>query len=104
MISAKRHTKSPGSRPGSGPARRAAAAVIRYPDSGKSPKISINGTYHAFDFRKYAYRYLSETQYRFNRRSNIEVILTRLIPAAATTGNRPAVWPRLAEAKHYSDS
>ncbi|HCZ14999.1 MAG TPA: IS1595 family transposase, partial [Candidatus Accumulibacter sp.] len=28
-------------------------------------KTSINGTYHAFDFRKYAYRYLSETQYRF---------------------------------------
>lgn len=62
-------------------------------------KTSINGTYHAFDFRKYAYRYLSETQYRFNRRFDLKIILRRLIRAAATTGKRPEVWLRLAEAQ-----
>ena len=62
-------------------------------------KTSINGTYHAFDFRKYAYRYLSETQYRFNRRFDLKIILRRVIRAAATTGKRPEVWLRLAEAQ-----
>ena len=38
VTAAKRHTKSPGSRPGSGPAKQAAAALIRYPGSGKSAK------------------------------------------------------------------
>jgi len=31
-------------------------------------KRSLGGTYHAFDFAKYAHRYLAEAQYRFNRR------------------------------------
>lgn len=31
-------------------------------------KTALSGTYHAFDFAKYAHRYLAEVQYRFNRR------------------------------------
>ena len=48
-------------------------------------KTAINGTYHAFNFRKYADRYLSEVQYRFNRRFDLGTILKRLVRAAATT-------------------
>jgi hypothetical protein len=46
-----------------------------------------------------AYRYRSETQYRFNRRFDLKVILLRLIRVAAATGKRPKVWLRLAEAQ-----
>jgi hypothetical protein len=62
-------------------------------------KTSISGTYHAFKFGKYADRYLSETQYRFNRRFNLRTILPRLILAAVTTGKGTEVWLRLAEAQ-----
>jgi hypothetical protein len=34
-------------------------------------KRSLCGTYHAFDFAKYAHRYLAEAQYRFNRRFDL---------------------------------
>lgn len=44
-------------------------------------KTAINGTYHAFDFAKYAHRYLAEFQYRFNRRFNMKTILPRLLVA-----------------------
>jgi len=60
-------------------------------------KTAINGTYHAFDFRKYADRYLSEVQYRFNRRFNLGTILKRLVHAAATTMPRPEPVIRMAE-------
>ena len=62
-------------------------------------KTSINGTYHSFNFQKYGYRYLSETQYRFNRRFNLTTILPRLLRAAVTTGKRTEIWLRLAEDK-----
>lgn len=52
-------------------------------------KTSINGTYHAFKFAKYAPRYLADFQYRFNRRYDLRAILPRLLRAAATT----APWP-----------
>ncbi|MSQ73462.1 MAG: hypothetical protein EXR27_19620 [Betaproteobacteria bacterium] len=48
-------------------------------------KRSLGGTYHAFDFAKYAHRYLAEAQYRFNRRFNLRSILARLIRAACLT-------------------
>ena len=54
-------------------------------------KTAISGTYHAFNFRKYADRYLAEVQYRFNRRFDLSTILKRLVRAAATT------------APHYAD-
>jgi hypothetical protein len=34
-------------------------------------KTSMSGTFHAFDFEKYASRYLAAVQYRFNRPSCI---------------------------------
>ena len=60
-------------------------------------KTAISGTYHAFDFGKYAHRYLGEYQYRFNRRFDLTTILPRLIYAAANTGSCPERWLRLAE-------
>lgn len=44
-------------------------------------KTAISGSYHAFDFVKYAHRYLAEFQYRFNRRFNMKIILSRLLTA-----------------------
>ena len=62
-------------------------------------KTAISGTYHAFDFAKYADRYLAEVQYRFNRRFDLAVILRRLVRAAATTHPYPAPLLRLAEVR-----
>ena len=59
--------------------------------------IPFLATYHAFDFGKYAHRYLGEYQYRFNRRFDLTTILPRLIYAAANTGSCPERWLRLAE-------
>jgi len=63
-------------------------------------KTALGGTYHAFDFAKYAHRYLAEAQYRFNRRFDLSVILVRLLRACAVTTPRPAKQIRLAEACH----
>jgi ribosomal protein L37AE/L43A len=60
-------------------------------------KTAISGTYHAFDFTKYADRYLAEVQYRFNRRFDLASILNRLVRAAATTAAYPAPLLKLAE-------
>ena len=60
-------------------------------------KRSLGGTYHAFDFAKYAHRYLAEAQYRFNRRFNLRSILARLIRAACLTIPTPAFAIRAAE-------
>jgi len=46
-------------------------------------KTAFSGTYHAFNFSKYAQRYLAEVQYRFNRRFDLSVILSRLLRASA---------------------
>ncbi len=59
-------------------------------------KTAISGTYHAFDFEKYGYRYLGECQYRFNRRFNLSTIFPRLVYAATHTGCRPEHFLRLA--------
>jgi len=60
-------------------------------------KTALKGTYHAFDFTKYAHRYLAEAQYRFNRRFNLASILARLLRAACCTSPRPAPLIRMAE-------
>jgi hypothetical protein len=52
-------------------------------------KRALGGTYHAFDFAKYAHRYLAEAQYRFNRRFNLSSILARLLRAACVTTTHP---------------
>lgn len=59
-------------------------------------KTAISGTYHAFDFEKYAHRYLGEYQYRFNRRFDLATMFSRLVTATARTGKRTEGWLRLA--------
>jgi transposase-like protein len=59
-------------------------------------KSAITGTYHAFDFQKYASRYLAEVQYRFNRRYKMAEMFIRLLFACIQTCARPEKWLRLA--------
>ena len=63
-------------------------------------KRSLSGTYHAFDFAKYAHRYLAEAQYRFNRRFNLLSILPRLLRAACLSTPASAQFIRAAEVGH----
>jgi transposase-like protein len=42
-------------------------------------KTALSGTYHAFNFVKYARRYFAEYAYRFNRRFDLRTILSSLI-------------------------
>lgn len=60
-------------------------------------KRALAGTYHSFDFAKYAHRYLAEAQYRFNRRFNLRAILDRLLHAACLSAPTPASAIRGAE-------
>ena len=60
-------------------------------------KTALSGTYHAFNFAKYAHRYLAELQYRFNRRFNLATILPRLLRAVALTPPLPGSLLRAAE-------
>lgn len=60
-------------------------------------KTSLNGAYHAFDFAKYAERYLGAFTYRFNRRFNLHTLPQRLLVAAIASGPLPAKVLRLAE-------
>lgn len=60
-------------------------------------KTALAGTYHSFDFVKYAHRYLAQVQYRFNRRFNLRGILGRLAQAACRTKPCPLRAARLAE-------
>jgi ribosomal protein L37AE/L43A len=60
-------------------------------------KTAYSGTYHSFDFAKYAHRYLAEVQYRFNRRFDLSSILKRLLVAAVKTPPRPERFLRAAE-------
>ena len=63
-------------------------------------KTALAGTYHAFDFAKYAHRYLAEAQYRFNRRFDLSSILSRLLNACAACPARGASIIRAAEVCH----
>ena len=60
-------------------------------------KTAITGTYHAFNFAKYAHRYLAEFQYRFNRRYNMKTMLPRLLAALIAAPACPEHRLRLAE-------
>lgn len=44
-------------------------------------KTALSGTYHAFKFAKYGFRYLAEVQYRFNRRLDLAAMLPRMATA-----------------------
>lgn len=59
-------------------------------------KTSLAGAYHAFEFSKYAERYLGAIAYRFNRRFKLNTITQRLLVAAVNTGPRPQDWLRQA--------
>jgi hypothetical protein len=48
-------------------------------------KTALTGTYHAVKFAKYAYRYLAEAQFRFNRRYDLRAILGSLVRAVVAT-------------------
>jgi hypothetical protein len=60
-------------------------------------KTSLSGAYHAFDFGKYAGRYLAAIAYRFNRRFQLKTLPERLLVAALATGPRSEAWLRMAE-------
>lgn len=62
-------------------------------------KTAISGTYHAFDFDKYGYRYLGEHQYRFNRRFDLSAMFNRLCTAAVKSEKRTEIWLRFALAE-----
>jgi len=61
-------------------------------------KTSLGGSYHAFDFAKYASRYLAAFSYRFNRRFQLNTLPKRLLVAAIAVGPRPEAWLRSAGA------
>jgi hypothetical protein len=61
-------------------------------------KTSLGGSYHAFDFAKYAARYLAAFAYRFNRRFQLDTLPKRLLVAAIAIGPRSDAWLRSAEA------
>ena len=52
-------------------------------------KRALDGTYHAFQFSKYAHRYLAEAAWRFNRRFDLKILVPRLLVAVA----RCKPWP-----------
>jgi hypothetical protein len=60
-------------------------------------KTSLSGTYHAFAFSKYAFRYLAAFAYRFNRRFDLATLPQRLLIAVVRCGRRPEHQLRLAE-------
>jgi ISXO2-like transposase domain/Transposase zinc-ribbon domain len=60
-------------------------------------KTAITGTYHAFDFTKYAHRYLAEFQFRFNRRFDMKTILHHLLTSLLAAPPSPERWLRTAE-------
>ncbi len=60
-------------------------------------KTALSGTYHAIKFGKYAYRYLAEVQFRFNRRYRLRAILGSLIGALVHAPRRPECGIRVAE-------
>ena len=60
-------------------------------------KTSLSGCYHAFDFRKYATRYLAAFCYRFNRRFDLRSLHQRLLIAAVGTTPQPLRSIRVAD-------
>jgi transposase-like protein len=60
-------------------------------------KSGLSGAYHAFDFEKYAERYLGAIAYRFNRRFDLHALPARLLAAAVATGPHTERSIRLAE-------
>ena len=64
-------------------------------------KTAFAGTYHAFDYAKYAHRYLAEFAYRFNRRYDLAAMVPRLIATAVLTKPHPRRVICVPEAGNY---
>ena len=62
-------------------------------------KTSLSGCYHAFDFQKYAARYLAAFCYRFHRRFDLRTLHLRLLVAAASSSPQPLRSLRLADVR-----
>ena len=62
-------------------------------------KTALSGTCPAFNFAKYADRYLAQVPYRFNRRFDLSVILRRLLRAASITRPYPVPLLRMSEVR-----
>lgn len=62
-------------------------------------KTSLSGCFHAFNFRKYAARYLAAFSYRFNRRFNLRSLHERLLIAAASTAPQSLHSIRVADVR-----
>ena len=60
-------------------------------------KTRLSGCYHAFDFQKYAARYLAAFCYRFNRRFDLRGLHKRLLVAAVCCSPRPLRSIRVAD-------
>lgn len=76
---------------------REAAAVQGHQPLLGNLKTAIAGTYHTFDFAKYAHRYLAEFQFRFNHSCNMKTILHSLLVSLLATPASPESWLRTAE-------
>lgn len=63
-------------------------------------KTSLSGSYHTFDFQKYAARYLAAFSYHFNRRFDLRSLHQRLLIAAASTVPQPLRSIRVSDG-HY---
>jgi len=77
--------------------RRIASDNPHFHQTFANLKNAITGTYHAFDFEKYAHRYLGKFQYRFNRRFDLADMFKRLVKATAKADKVPNRNLRLAE-------
>jgi hypothetical protein len=60
-------------------------------------RTAMMGAYHGFKVSKYARSYLAESQYRFNRRFNLEMLVPRLLYACVQNDPRGLKWIRAAE-------
>lgn len=60
-------------------------------------KTAFAGTYHAFDFAKYAARYLAEVQFRINHRYRLDLIFARTLRSLLQAPPRSRVAMRAPE-------
>ena len=60
-------------------------------------KTAMMGAYHGFKVSKYARLYLAESQYRFNRRFNLEALVPRLLYACVQNEPRGLKWIKATE-------
>jgi hypothetical protein len=58
---------------------------------------SDDRSYQGFKISKYVQSYLAGAQYRFNRRFNLESLVTRLLYACVQNDPRDSKWIRAAE-------